>query len=352
MAHNSGESADKGAMATESRCTDVVPDARSLLELGAIKGGRVASVSPAGVGGIQMAGYGPAMARVRLRVARLGPHFRIALVSGEAGTGKESIARELHHASHGADGPFVVCNGAETSQDGLGAEEMVAAWASQLDRLLIRAHKGTLFLKLTSEMPLGAQQHLLRVLCQQDRLKRGIGVPQKLDVRIVASSREDLKVRALTGKFLQELRQRLAAVEIVLPPLRERREDIPELALCLLGRLAPALGKNIEKIASDALALLDSHDWPGNVRELESVLRQAVLQCKGAALQANDLPEIAQSSAGRSSTSNSLKTERLQDVVDRHVSRVLKDCAGNKLRAAELLGISRSTLYRMLESRS
>jgi DNA-binding NtrC family response regulator len=151
---------------------------------------------------------------------------------------------------------------------------------------------------------------------------------------------------------LQELYQRLAMVEIALPPLRERREDIPQLAAFLVGRLMSRLGKNIEGIAGDAMKRLEAHVWPGNVRELESVLRHGALQCEGTVLEAGDLPAFAVASAAEAALAGALETVRLQDVVEQHVLRVLKNCAGNKLRTAELLGISRSTLYRMLETHS
>jgi DNA-binding NtrC family response regulator len=172
-----------------------------------------------------------------------------------------------------------------------------------------------------------------------------------MNLRMIASTREDLRVMASAGRFLQELYQRLAMVEIALPPLRERREDIPQLATCFVQRLISRLGKNIEGIAGDAMKRLEAHVWPGNVRELESALRHGVLQCGGTVLEAGDLPAFVVASTEESAGS-ALGMLRLQDVVEQHVVRVLKNCAGNKLRAAELLGISRSTLYRMLEAHS
>ncbi len=289
------------------------------------------------------------MTRVRLRIVRLGPHFRMVLVRGEAGTGKELVARWLHDASYGSTGPFMVCDGSEDFSACSGSGNGAGGWSSRLDRLVKMAQGGTLFLKYVDEMPVEAQEQLLQILRRQEcsgKSTKGIGL------RVIASTREDLKLRALTGRFPQELHHRLTVVEIALPPLRERREDIPQLAMYLLRRLALARGKDVETIAGDAFARLEAYDWPGNVRELESVLHQAVLRCKGVVLEASDLPELARFGAERPSTFDSLRTERLQDVIDHHVLRVLKNCAGNKLRAAELLGISRSTLYRMLESRS
>jgi DNA-binding NtrC family response regulator len=297
-----------------------------------------------------MVGTGPAMMRLRMQVERIGPHFRAVVVSGEAGTGKELAARALHRLSPGSGGPFVVCHAGESSTEGFDTK-MVASPAD-IDCMVKMAQGGTLFLDGISEMQIEAQAHLLRLLRRQDGSQGGLAVSQKMNLRMIASTREDLRVMASTGRFLQELYQRLAMVEIALPPLRERREDIPQLATYFVERLISRLGKNIEGIAGDAMKRLEAHVWPGNVRELESALRHGVLQCEGTVLEAGDLPAFVVASAAESAVADALGTLRLQDVVEQHVLRVLKNCAGNKLRTAELLGISRSTLYRMLESHS
>jgi DNA-binding NtrC family response regulator len=297
-----------------------------------------------------MVGTGPAMMRLRMQVERIGPHFRAVVVSGEAGTGKELAARALHRLSPGAGGPFIVCRAGESSAESFDMKR-VAASSADVDRMVKMAQGGTLFLDRISEMQIEVQAHLLRLLRRQDGSQAGLAAGQKMNLRMIASTREDLRVMASTGRFLQELYQRLAMVEIALPPLRERREDIPQLATCFVERLISRLGKNIEGIAGDAMKRLEAHVWPGNVRELESALRHGVLQCGGTVLEAGDLPAFVVASTEESAGS-ALGMLRLQDVVEQHVVRVLKNCAGNKLRAAELLGISRSTLYRMLEAHS
>ena len=283
----------------------------------------------------EMVGTGPAMMRLRMQVERIGPHFRAVVVSGEAGTGKELAARALHRLSPGAGGPFIVCRAGESSAESSSAD---------IDRAVKMAQSGTLFLDGISEMQIEAQAHLLRLLRRQDGSQAGLAAGQKMNLRMIASTREDLRVMASTGRFLQELYQRLAMVEIALPPLRERREDIPQLATCFVERLISRLGKDIDEIAGDAMKRLEAHVWPGNVRELESALRHGVLQCEGTVLEAGDLPVFVVASAAESAVAGAPSTLRLQDVVEQHVLRVLKNCAGNKLRAAELLGISRSTL--------
>jgi DNA-binding NtrC family response regulator len=298
----------------------------------------------------EMVGTGPAMMRLRMQVERIGPHFRAVVVSGEAGTGKELAARALHRLSPGAGGPFIVFRAGESSAESFDMKR-VAASSADIDRAVKMAQSGTLFLDGISEMQIEVQAHLLRLLRRQDGSQAGLAVSQKMNLRMIASTREDLRVMASTGRFLQELYQRLAMVEIALPPLRERREDIPQLAIFLVERLMSRLGKNIEEIAGDAMKRLEAHVWPGNVRELESALRHGVLECEGTVLEAGDLPAFVVASTAESAA-GALGTLRLQDVVEQHVLRVLKNCAGNKLRAAELLGISRSTLYRMLEAHS
>jgi DNA-binding NtrC family response regulator len=215
-----------------------------------------------------------------------------------------------------------------------------------IDLTVKTALGGTLFLDGISEMPMEAQAHLLRVLRRQDGSQAGLAAGQKLDVRMIASTREDLRVLASAGRFLQELYQQLAMVEIALLPLHERREDIPQLSVRLVERWMSRFNKRIEEIAEKAMRRLEDHSWPGNISELESALRHGVLHCEGTVLEAGDLPVFVETSAGVP------ETVRLHDVVEQHVLRVLKNCAGNKLRTAELLGISRSTLYRMLEARS
>jgi DNA-binding NtrC family response regulator len=153
-----------------------------------------------------------------------------------------------------------------------------------------------------------------------------------------------------TGRFRHELYQRLATVDIALPPLRERMEDFPELARYFLDRFAQRYGRGVREIADEAMERMQKHSWPGNVCELESVLQNGVLRSEGEVLEPHDLPPFAETGQPDKSTTGMGKNVRLQDVVEQHVLRVLKDCGGNKLRASEMLGISRSTLYRMLDA--
>jgi DNA-binding NtrC family response regulator len=285
----------------------------------------VVSLLPAARDEVEIVGDSATMRRLRVQVRRIGPHFRTVLVRGESGTGKELVARALHTMSHVADEPFVVCH----------AMEIEKAVSSRIKV----SQRGALFFDGISTMNLEAQEQLLRALAETE---------QRSELRIIASTREDLKILVSTGRFRQDLYQRLATVEILVPPLRERMEDIPALARHFLDRFAVLCGRRVHEIAEGAMERMQRYRWPGNVRELETVLRHGALQTEDQVLGPHHLPEL-ESELATPATGASV---RLEDVVHQHVLRVLSDCGGNKLHAAELLGISRSTLYRMLESGS
>lgn len=287
-----------------------------------------------------MVGNSAAMQRLRLQVRRIGPHFRTVLISGEAGSGKELTARALHTMSQGAAGPFIVCD----------APSLSNVENDQVAEAIRRAHRGTLFLDGISELSTEAQGQLLRVFRRHEWVQDGLASPQKINLRIVASTSQDLRALVSAGRFQQEIYHRVATLTIALPPLRERIEDVPELAAYFLQRYAQTYSKPVSRIAEEAMNRLSLFHWPGNVRELENVMHHAVLLSEGTMLEAHELPPFAEPGVSAHSNANASGAVRLQDIVDQHVMQVLKSCAGNKLRAAETLGISRSTLYRMLDA--
>lgn len=284
----------------------------------------------------EIVGDSAAMKRLRLQVRRIGPHFRAVLVHGERGTGKERVARALHQESVKTDEPFVA-----------------AATGNRILYLMKMARGGALFFKGIDEMPLDTQDELLDALRRHEWSQEGLAAPQRLGTRMIASTTQDLRGLVASGRFRHELYQRIAMVQIGVPVLRERMEDLPALTMHFLAGFERQYRQTIT-IAKSAMDLLQSHYWPGNVQELKGVLQDAVMKNRSGVIESWEIlfSPSTEKSVGLTAGEDLTKTARLQEVVDRHVLRVLNDCAGNKLRAAELLGISRSTLYRMLDSRS
>jgi DNA-binding NtrC family response regulator len=288
------------------------------------------------------------MKRLRQQIRRIGPHFRTVLVSGEAGTGKELVARALHRMSPASGGPFVTCRAAAI-EEALEEGERSDRAANDVGHLMKRSARGTLFLDRISDMPLEAQGRLLQGLMQHELAQSRTNALQRMDLRIIASTEEDLRILLSTGRFSQELYRRLATVDIALPPLRERMEDLPEMARYFMERFAQLYGRGVCEITDRTMERMQEYRWPGNISELEDVLRNGVLRSKGGEIEL-PLSLFAEASEPEQSTIRAVGSVRLQDVIEQHVLRVLKDCGGNKLRASEVLGISRSTLYRMLDA--
>jgi DNA-binding NtrC family response regulator len=295
---------------------------------------------PAKRGELELVGHSAAIKRLRVQVQRIAPHFRSVLVRGERGSGKELVARMLHSARGVAGEPFLLRDAAAV-EGWFRAEYRFGGFAEGLQ-------KTTLFLDGVDRLSLTAQDWLLRMPGWQDSVLCSRRNLPGIEMRVIASTTDDLRTLAAAGRFRQELCQRLATVEIAVPPLRERMEDLSELAEYFLHRFGRLHGRNVSEIAPEAMLRLQEHQWPGNIRELSGVMGDAVLRSDGVLLREEDLSLLPQPQEDECLARNAGASVRLQDVVERHVLDVLKDCGGNKLRAAELLGISRSTLYRML----
>ena len=257
------------------------------------------------------AGAGAAASRLRLQVTRIAPHFRTALVTGERGTGKESVAREMHRLSASKPGPFCALEIAQFAE-------------------------GTDPVELTGLLFLHGLERLEPAL--QDRLAQRLKRIQR-ETRIIFASECDLRGMLATGRLRQNLSSRVGGLEIRVAALRDRMEDFEELAKAMLARdQAPGC------LGDAALRIMAQHTWPGNLAELSHVMAH-VTQVQGEILP-GDLPELVTAEIQNTSAVS------LEKVMQRHVFDVLQRCSGNKLRAAELLGISRSTLYRMLDAAS
>ncbi|MFZ5785934.1 MAG: sigma-54 interaction domain-containing protein, partial [Acidobacteriota bacterium] len=293
-------------------------------------------------------GQSPAFRQVVDLVQRIAASDVTVMVRGESGTGKERVARLLHHLSPRAQGPFVPLNCAAVPETLLeaelfGIEKGVATGVTARVGKFELASGGTLFLDEVGDLSPLLQSKLLRVV--QEREIERVGGRQRLrvDVRLVTATHRDLEDMMSTGEFRQDLYYRLRVIELKLPALRDRREDVPLLAHHFLKLHGRRLGKENLVLSKGALDLLTGHSFPGNVRELENVIEAAVALAAGARVEAEDVRYamgVRQAGAVAEGT--------LDDVVRAHVLRTLERCGGNRSAAAQELGIDRSTLYRML----
>ncbi len=300
-----------------------------------------------------MVGRSSMMQEVFVTLKRIAPHFRAALIAGETGTGKELAARALHRLSPVAKGPFVVCNCAAVTETLLESELFGyvrgAFTGAGQDRvgLVEAAHGGVLFLDEIGEMSQAMQAKLLRVFQNKEVRQVGSTVSRRVDVRIVASTHRDLHKMVSRGEFREDLYYRLSMIEIRLPRLVERKEDLPLLEQHLLQRYAKEFNKPVPILTRRAQIVLSRYSWPGNIRELENVLGRACMMA-AESIDIRDLPDSVKAVVLAASTGDGL-TASLADVEKEHILRVLKSVDGNKVRAVEILGISRSSLYRALQ---
>ncbi len=304
--------------------------------------------------GSPLIGSSPAILEVYKLVARVSPGKSTVLLEGESGTGKELVARAIHMNSPRRDRPFVPVNCAALTETLLESElfghekgAFTGAVASKRG-LFEAADQGTLFLDEIGDIGPPLQVKLLRVIQEQEVRHVGGTASVKVDVRIVAATNRDLAQMVKEGKFREDLFYRLNVVRIVLPPLRERREDIPMLAHHFLHKVSSGNNQTIRGFVPETMALLERYHWPGNVRELENVIERTVSLAHGPLIMPDDLPEtVRKAEAAGAGGNESLLS--LDEVEKRHLNRVLRETDGNKVRAARILGIDRRTLYRMAE---
>jgi len=296
-----------------------------------------------------MIGNSAVIRDVCARIKRIAPTPSTVLLHGESGTGKELAARALHRMSQRAEGPFVPINCAAIAEDLIESElfgHVKGAFtgaAAGREGLFYYARGGTLFLDEISELPLLLQAKLLRVL--EERKVRPVGSEQEVpvDVRVIAATNRDLTAEVAAGHFRRDLYYRLQVVEVVLPPLRERIEDLPDLVDYFIGQLAARLG--VDELGRDdaALARLARYSWPGNVRELKNLIERSLILGYFADDFAPD-EEVAAASPALALENGG--GESLAAIERRHILGVLETCKGNKSEAARRLGVSRKTLER------
>ena len=275
------------------------------------------------------------------------------LLTGETGTGKEVLAQAIHNGSARAKQPFVAINCSAFSKELLESEifgHKAGAFTGALkDKkgLFEEANHGTIFLDEIGEMAYGLQAKLLRVLETGEYIKVGDTKPTKIDVRIVSATNRNLKEEIANSNFREDLYFRLSVFHLHLPPLRERREDIPELAAAFLKFFAAKMGKQVKGFAADCQAWMQSYAWPGNVRELRNVIERALIICDDY-ITLDDMPLDFRSSTLSGSAADGDDFE-LAEAEHRHIQRVLQYTKGNKAEAARLLKIGLTTLYRKIE---
>jgi transcriptional regulator with PAS, ATPase and Fis domain len=284
------------------------------------------------------------------------PTDTAVLLLGESGTGKEEVAKHIHRLSRRAAAPFVPVNCAAIPTELFESEffghkrgSFTGALDDREGRFKV-AHRGTLFLDEVNSLPAVAQAKVLRVL-QDGRFERvGDSRATAVDVRLISASNSDLSGEVEAGRFRADLFYRINVMTIHLPPLRERREDVPVLAEAFLSELAAQLGKPVRSIGRDALAALQGYDWPGNVRELRNVMDRAVMLSRSDVIKSSSLrlgPAAPNTGPRGTLPTEGYRTDvSLAEVEADHIARVLRSVQGHLINAADILGIHRNTLSR------
>jgi DNA-binding NtrC family response regulator len=316
-----------------------------------------------------MIGRSPAMQELFDSIRRLAPHARTVLITGETGTGKELVAKALHEMGTRSRKRLVTLNCSAVVENLFESElfgHVRGAFTGATDNkvgLFEHADGGTIFLDEAGELPLQVQAKLLRAVELGDVQRVGSLQPRHVDVAVIAATNRDLRAEAAAGRFRSDLYFRLAIIEIFLPPLRERREDIPLLTATFIRGCATRLKKPIAGITPAAERYLQQAPWLGNIRELRNVIERACIQCDGKLLGERDLqsamplplaagaapPETAAMASAPGDAPGPIGQANLLSTAQREqIHRVLREAGGNKAAAARLLGVSRRSLYRWL----
>jgi DNA-binding NtrC family response regulator len=298
-------------------------------------------------------GTSEAMERVYRLIEKVSAISSNVLIFGETGTGKELVARAIHYNSERSDRPFVAVNCGALTESLLESElfghvkgAFTGAIANQ-EGFFRKADRGTLFLDELSEISHGLQIKLLRAIQEREVIPVGGREPVKFDVRLIAATNKNLEDEVKKGTFREDLFYRVNVITIPLPPLQDRKEDVPLLVNHFLQKYTQRLGKPSVKISREAMQVLVNYDWPGNVRELENMIERAVALCDEDIIETTDLPEkLTQVKiAIRDLDEYEMSLDALEE---QHIKKVLQQVAGDKVKASQILGINLSTLYRKL----
>ena len=327
--------------------------------------------------GVEIIGTTPAMQEIFKTIGRVAHTDATVLIQGESGTGKELIARAIHSHSPRWSGPFVALNCSAVPRDLLESELFghergaFTGAAEQRPGMFEVANGGTLFLDEVGDMPLELQAKLLRVLQEKELTRIGGREVIRIDCRIIAATNQDLERAVKQGRFREDLYFRLKVVPITVPPLRQRRGDIPDLVAYFIDKINREMGTQITNVSPEARAVLNAHNWPGNVRELENTLVRAAVLAPGPTLMPRDLAVATQEAATTVYDDMSLEEvvrvklkeyfrqtrdvepTDLYDLIMQRVERplielTLERTRGNQLKAAAILGINRNTLHKKI----
>ena len=304
-----------------------------------------------------MVGRSPALWEMFSRIRRIAPHFRTVLLTGQTGTGKDLAARALHNLSPVAGGRFVVLNCSAVVETLFESELFghvrgsFTGAAQDKMGLFEYADRGTIFLDEIGDMPLGTQAKLLRTLQNQEVLRVGSLTPRKVDVHVIAATHQDLRAAIAEKRFREDLFYRLSMVEIHVPALADRKEDLPLLTKFLLDRFSAQFRKNIRGLTQRAQVVIARHNWPGNVRELENVLGHGAMMAMGETIDVGDFPDYLVS-PHRGGESAATVTPPDEDTFADHEKRLIVEALtranGNQSQAARSLRLGRDALrYKM-----
>ncbi len=299
-------------------------------------------------------GSSPAMRKVLDTLNQVAPANTTVLILGESGTGKELAARAIHQRSRRSRGPFVALNCAaipvtllESELFGHERGAFTGAFARREGRFQM-AHGGTLFLDEVAELDPLIQAKLLRVLQEGEFERLGGTQTLRVDVRVLASTNRNLLDLVREGRFREDLYYRLHVIQLTMPPLRERLEDVPLLTQHFLARYASKNQKDVRSVSREAMDVLMSHDWPGNVRELENTIEHAVVLCRGDTIRLEELPDLVESERQDIQYLTIQLGTPLNEIEQQVIQQTLRLTRGNKRLAAQLLGIATRTIYRKL----
>ncbi len=283
-------------------------------------------------------------------IRRIAPYYKTVLISGETGTGKEVIANALHASSPWAKHPFLTCNCGGLVENLIESElfghQKGAFTGADRDKagLFEAAGEGTLVLDEIGELPLSFQSHLLRVLQNGEFRRVGSHQTSKARCRIIAATNRDLEQEVKEGRFREDLFFRITPLIIKVPPLRDRKDDIPLLYRVILDKFVRRTGKKVYGVSRPAQTVLMSYDWPGNVRDLENVLEQAGMLTAESFISIDDIPKHL-----KITTKETPMPMSLAGVEIKHIETTLRQFAGNRSKAATALQISRRALLRKIE---